>query len=198
MDTNYFVMAVVQTISSIGVLIIAVIAAKIALNQLGTINNQMRIKGTTDLFDRFNDPKARSDRRWIYHHCLRLMDNEQVSTLGNNIEDLEILENVCNLLDKTALFVRHGLIYQNDAIEIYGDSIIRCWIILCPWVRHMRLERRQESWLWENIEWLANQVIEHEKFDDWKKNGATIYTQDMEFVINYYTGEYISKKKIRN
>jgi len=194
-DIAVAVSQIMQAISSMGLFIIAVWAAKVAIRQLSTSDSQARIKGTTDLFDRFNDQKARDARRWVYHNCLKLRDSEQVSTLENDPVELELLENICNSLDLIALFVRNELIHQNDAIEIYGDSIIRCWVSLRPWIEYVRVERRQEGFLWKNIEWLADEVISYESFDDWRNNGVTIYTPDKRIILDYHSSDIKSSKE---
>jgi hypothetical protein len=178
-----------QALVSLGILVITTWAARVALKRLRTSVAQTRISGTTDLFDRFNHSSALDTRRWVYHNCRKLVDPDQVSQWAKDLEDLNLLESICNSLDLAAYLVHKGLVDIDDAIELYGHSVIRCWVVLRPWVEHTRLRRESDESLWRHFEWLADQAIACERFLHWRKNGVAIYTASETVTFDYDTSQ---------
>jgi hypothetical protein len=159
----------IQALAGFGVLVVAVWAGRVAITQL-------RIGATTDLFHRFNDPEARTQRRWVYHHCRDLTSPDKLSEWARSPGDLAYLEAVCNSLDWAGLLVRKGLLKKEDAIDLYGDSLVRSWVILCRWICHTRDMRSSPKWLWQHFEWLAQQAVQDSRFESWRSDGVPIYT----------------------
>ncbi len=184
-------MPVLQAIGSLGLLAVAIVTSTIALRQFKNASNQLRISGTSDLFERFNRPDFRDMRRWVYSNTRQLINAESVSKWAKNDEHLKILETVCNSLELTAYLVKSNLVNKNDAIELYGDSIIRSWIILQKWVVHRRKTNGAEKFLWPNFKWLADEAISSSFFDAWRKEGVLVYTETELLTINYKTSEIV-------
>ena len=178
---------VLQGLATILVLITATVAVR-----------QMRISATTDLFHRFNDPKARNHRRQVYHLCKRLTeDRENLYTLEKEAVIFEHLESVCNSLDWAGLLVRRGLLNKKDAIDLYGDSLIRSWVILSPWIDYTRKRRRSSpSWLWYNFEWLQGEAVKDVRFRSWEHEGVPVYTPSAIIIIDYKTSRVKIEDKI--
>ncbi len=150
---------------------------------------QLRITATTDLFHRFNDPKARHHRRQIYHMCKKLVEErENISNWEKDENVLEHLEAVANSLDWAGLLVKRGLLNKKDAIDLYGDSLIRSWVILCPWIEYTRGRRRSSpEWLWSHFEWLHKEAAKDARFKTWIREGVPIYTPEAIITIDYNT-----------
>ncbi|MBL8098917.1 MAG: hypothetical protein JNK81_07025 [Anaerolineales bacterium] len=167
-----------QAITSFGVLIIAIWAARTALTQL-------RVSAKTDLFHRFNDHDVRKHRRWVYEHCRQLTDVTKLSVWAKDMESLRQLEAVCNSLDWAGLLVKNGLLRKSDAIDLYGDSLIRSWVALRPWVHHTRDRRNSPKWLWSNFEELAEEASKDKRFESWMSDGVSIYTPSEIVTFNF-------------
>ncbi|HCS40362.1 MAG TPA: hypothetical protein DIW44_12360 [Anaerolineaceae bacterium] len=177
----------IQGLASIIVLITAFVAVR-----------QLRISATTDLFHRFNDPVARGHRRYVYHNCKSLViDSGIVSKFEKDKDILEHLEAVSNSLDWAGLLVKRGLLNKKDAIDLYGDSLIRAWVILRPWIGYTRGRRRSSpSWLWNHFEWLQSEAAKDSRFHSWIHDGVPIYTPDAIITIDYLTSRVISEDPI--
>ena len=126
-------------------------------------------------------------------HCglniANAVDCEAVAQWAKDLEDLNLLEGVCDSLNSTAYLVRKGLVNMDDAIELYGRSVIRCWVVLRPWVEHTRLRRESDEFLWTHFEWLADQAVACERFRRWRKNGVAIYTASETVMFDYDTSQ---------
>ena len=186
-----------RLIVDIVTLVVAFAAGWMAYRQLKNANKNARFRGTADLFDRFNAPEARADRRWVYHSCKKLLNKEKLYLLQLDSEHLDHLENACNYLDWVSLNIKNGLINEDDAISIYGDSFVRCWVILRPWIKFTQSERSQIDSLWKNIEPFSNKVMNSESYKSWKENGIIIYTPYEKISVDYKTSE-INFIKSRN
>ena len=162
---------VLQAIAAVGVLIVGLWAALVAVRQL-------RISATTDLFHRFNDTTARDQRRWVYHNCRALTEPDKLPTWAKDKAALANLEAVCNSLDWAGLLVRKGLLTRRDAIDLYGDSLVRSWTSLRPWIHHTRDRRSSPRWLWNHFEWLALEAANDERFTSWMSDGVPVYTPE--------------------
>jgi hypothetical protein len=168
---------VVQALATIGVLVTAWVAVR-----------QLRVSATTDLFHRFNDPTARDHRRWVYHRCRELLDADTVASWEKDDQKLEHLEAVCNSLDWAGLLARRGLLNSQDAIDLYGDSLIRSWVVLRRWIEYTRDRRRSSrEWLWNNFENLHNRAAQDPRFRSWIREGVPIYTPSAIVTIDYST-----------
>lgn len=178
---------VIQGLATILVLITALVAV-----------NQLRITATTDLYHRFNDPIVRNHRRQIYHLCKHLTEErENLSKWEKEKETLEHLESVCNSLDWAGLLVRRGLLNKRDAIDLYGDSLIRSWVILSPWIAYTRDRRRSSrEWLWNHFEWLQGEASKDPRFRTWVKEGVPVYTPTCIITIDYKTSRVKSEDPI--
>jgi hypothetical protein len=156
---------------------------------------QLRITATTGLFHQFNDPIERDHRRQIYHLCKRLtQESDNLSTWEQDKGILEHLEAVCNSLDWAGLLVRRRLLNKKDAIDLYGDSLIRSWVILSPWIKYTRDRRRSShQWLWNHFEWLQSEAAKDHRFHSWIKDGVPIYTPSAIITIDYKTSHIKSE-----
>lgn len=161
---------IIQGITGLGVFIIGLWAARVAVRQL-------RISATTDLFHRFNEPKVRDQRRWVYQHSRELTNPDNLPTWANDPEALANLEAVCNTLDWAGLLVKKGLLAKKDAIDLYGDSLIRAWVALRQWIHHTRDRRSSPKWLWNHFEELALEAAKDKRFHSWMSDGVPVYTQ---------------------
>ncbi|MBT5336499.1 MAG: hypothetical protein HOL47_07660 [Chloroflexi bacterium] len=166
----------IQNIYYLGLLIFALYTAIRAKKHLKIIEDQERVNGINNIFEKFNAVSERDSRRWVYHNCENLMILIIEEDPEEPLKNLNLIENLCNSLDLTSSFILKDLIHKEDAIEIYGDSIIRCWVVLGNWIMKQREKRGQKRSLWMNIERLANEIIEHDNYSDWKKEGVKIYT----------------------
>jgi hypothetical protein len=178
--------------------LVAAIQLHITTKSVSVAINQLRTSATTDLFHRFNEPIMRTHRRKVYHLCKRLInEGEDFSQLENEKDVLEHIECVCNSLDWAGFLVKRGLLNRDDAIDLYGDSLIRSWVILKPWIEFTRTRRRGSSgWLWENFEWIQCEAIQDHRFTSWKKEGVPIYTPTAIVFIDYLTSKYKNEDKI--
>ena len=167
--------------------VVAVIQLRITTKSVSIAINQLRTSATTDLFHRFNETKMRTHRRNVYMLCKKLTStDEDFSNIENEEGILEDLECVCNSLDWAGFLVRRGLLNKEDAIDLYGDSLIRSWVILRHWVNYTRTRRRGSSgWLWENFEWLQGEAVKEHRFKSWKIDGVPIYLPDEIVYIDY-------------
>jgi hypothetical protein len=161
---------ILQAVTGFGVFIIGLWAARVAVRQL-------RISATTDLFHRFNEPKVRDQRRWVYQNARELTNPDNLPSWANDPEALANLEAVCNTLDWAGLLVKKGLLTKKDAIDLYGDSLIRAWVALHQWIHHTRDRRSSPKWLWNHFEELALEAAKDERFHSWLSDGVPIYTQ---------------------
>lgn len=160
---------ILQALTGVGVFGIGLWAALVAVRQL-------RVQATTDLFHRFNDPNVRDQRRWVYHHCRELTDPDNLPNWANDPPALANLEAVCNTLDWAGLLVKKGLLTKKDAIDLYGDSLVRSWVALRQWIHHTRDRRSSPKWLWNHFEELALEAAHDERFHSWLSDGVPIYT----------------------
>ncbi|HEY59621.1 MAG TPA: hypothetical protein G4N92_02875 [Anaerolineae bacterium] len=179
----------VQGLATILVFIAAMVAVK-----------QLRISATTDLFHRFNNPTARTHRRQVYHLCKRLVglvdDKKDISKLEKEKGVLEHLECVCNSLDWAGLLVRRKLLNKKDAIDLYGDSLIRSWVALRHWIKITRERRRiSRKLLWNNFQWLQGEAAKDDRFKDWVRDGVPIYTPTAIITIDYETSKVKYEKQ---
>ena len=186
----------VLAIATAGLLLTAVLTAwiglrqlRIALTQLRVGLTQLRTSATTDLFHRFNQQAARDQRRWVYQNARGLIDNERLPTWANNAEHLRPLEDVCNSLDWAGLLVRKGLLNKQDAIDLYGDSLIRSWVALQRWITYTRQRRSSPEWLWSHFEWLAREAAKEDRFSIWISEGVPVYTPHETYFFDFETSE---------
>ncbi len=178
---------IIQGIASVVILLTAFVAVR-----------QLRISATTDLFHRFNDPQARSHRRNVYHMCKNLAEERNnISKWEKDNSILEHLESVSNSLDWAGLLVKRGLLNKQDAIDLYGDSLIRSWVILRPWIEYTRDRRRSSrAWLWNHFEWLQSEAARDSRFRSWIHEGVPIYTPTAIITIDYLTSRVKSEDPI--
>ncbi len=175
----------IQNIYYLGLLIFALYTAIRAKKHLKIIEDQERVKGINNLFEKFNATSERDSRRWVYHNCKNIINLSIDPDPKIALDNLNLMENLCNSLDLTASFIMKNLIHKEDAIEIYGDSIIRCWVVLGNWIIEQQKKRGQKESLWINIGKLANEIIEHKNYKSWKKNGVKIYTLTETITFKY-------------
>ena len=175
---------IIKGVTGIGVLVIGIWAATVTIRQL-------RTSATTDLYHRFNNPVAREQRRWVYRNCRRLIDSEKLSEWAQRSDDLNNLEGVCNSLDWAGLLVRKKLLNKEDAVDLYGDSLIRCWVVLHPWIDHTRKRRNSPVWLWKNFELLVKEAAKDSRFEYWIRDGVQVYDSTEKIRLDYKTSEII-------
>lgn len=169
---------------TLGLLAVGTWAARVTLRQL-------RVSATTDLFHRFNDPEARKQRRWVYHNCRQLVDPQRLAMCEREEDALSSLEAACNSLDWAGLLVRKKLLNKTDAIELYGDSLIRTWVILRRWVYHTRSKRSSPSWLWSHFQQLASDAAKDNRFESWITEGVPIYTPTEIITLDFVSSAII-------
>jgi hypothetical protein len=171
MNTSLFsqIVELLQAISNILLIIIAIWAGIVAVRQL-------RISATTDLYNKLSSSEARDNRRWIYHNCEEITDVERLNEWEKNPTDLDRLETLCTSLDWVGLSVRKGFLKKTDVIDLYGDSLIRLWVGLKPWILYYRRLTGSPEWLWKDFEWLAGEAIKQDRFSSWLKEGVPFFT----------------------
>jgi hypothetical protein len=186
---------IIDIISSIFVVIITLSAGIIAYRQLRNANLQTRYKGTSDLFDRFNSKEQRDNRRFVYHNCEKYLkiDKDNFSEPFPKRKKLDRIENICNYFDWVSLNVKNHLMSESDAVNIYGDSFVRCWVILRPWIEYKREKYGQHNTLWKNFEQFSDRVIETESYQQWKKEGVIIFIGEERKFIDYETSQEINR-----
>jgi hypothetical protein len=108
-----------------------------------------------------------------------------LSQWARSSDDLTCLEAVCNSLDWAGLLVQKGLLKKQDAIDLYGDSLVRSWVVLCPWIHHTRDVRSSPKWLWQHFEWLAKAAADDDRFQSWMSDGVPIYTPTEIITFNF-------------
>ncbi len=160
---------------------------------------RLRVTAITDLFHRFNDPDERTHRRKVYCLCKRLVNQSMdFSKLEKEDDNLSHIECVCNSLDWAGFLVKRNLLNKKDAIDLYGDSLIRSWVILRPWISVTREKRRSDRIsLWSNFQWLQGEVAKIPRFVDWINAGVPIYTPDEIVTIDYETSSVIKTEPIK-
>lgn len=180
---------IVQGITNLLLVFIAVSAGLVAMRQL-------RIAATTDLFNRLSLPEAREQRRWVYHHCEELSDAGKASEWEKKPEVLDRLESVCTSFDWVGLSVQKGFLKEKDVIDLYGDSIIRLWVALRPWITHYRTTTGSSDWLWENFKRLADEAIKEDQFKSWLSDGVPFFTPTKIVRLRFDTSSITSIRQI--
>ena len=173
------------TALGIAVLMIAIWSARIAAGQLREV-------ATTKLFNIFSDEKSREKRRWVYNNWENLIDETLVETWITKKVDFDRLETVCLSLEWAGLLAERGLLHKKDAIALYGDSLIRTWTILKPWLLHMRKERQHDDQMWAHFQSLAEEALNDSRYKDWKEKGIPIYKGNDVIRLDFNTSKPVN------
>ena len=146
----------VNTIASIGTLLVIAATAVAAIAQLRHMRGNNQIVALTECREVLeSEPFARA-LRFVSHELPELMKDPQVRArlMATPVdEELRAVNVVGNFFESMGSFVKHGIIDAEIACDLWSGIVVQSWRILNPVLGLMR--RSGGVGLWENFEYLA-------------------------------------------
>jgi hypothetical protein len=147
----------VNTIASIGTLLVIAATAIAAIAQLRHMRGSNQIVALTECREVLeSEPFARA-MRYISHELPELMKDPQVRARLMKApvdEELRAVNVVGNFFESMGSFVKHGIIDAEIACDLWSGIVVQSWNSLTPVLGVMR--RSTGAALWENFEYLAS------------------------------------------
>ena len=146
-----------NTIASIGTLLVIAATAIAALGQLRHMRGSNQIAALTECREVLESDVFQRDVRFIARELPELLkDPKTREALANPpvMDSLRAISNVGNFFESMGGFVKHGIIDADIARDLWSGIVITSWRRLKPTLAIMR--RTAGPGLWENFEYLAS------------------------------------------
>jgi hypothetical protein len=121
--------------------IASVIAALAAAGGLFLVACQTRgaekarqLQATLAIFDNLGSDEQRALRRFVYNELPEIPTDFSDETVMK-------LEKVCDAFQRAGLLFNRGLVSKDVLLHYYGETTVRCWDKLQPYVEHARPQR---------------------------------------------------------
>lgn len=148
---------VVNTIASIGTLLVIAATAIAALGQLRHMRGSNQIDALTECREVMESEKFQRATRFIAHELPTLLEDPKTRDALANLpapESLRAIPSVGNFFESMGGFVKHGIIDADIACDLWAGIVVGSWSRLKPALAIMR--RKAGPGLWENFEYLAS------------------------------------------
>ncbi|HYK53133.1 MAG TPA: hypothetical protein VEV38_06355 [Candidatus Eremiobacteraceae bacterium] len=154
----------VNTIASIGTLLVITATAVAALVQLRHTRGSNQILALTECREVLESDKFMAAMLFVRRRLPVLLDEPAVrKRLDERPIDTELqpINIVGNFFESMGSFVKHDIIDAKVACDLWSGVVLACWEALGPALAIMR--RKDGPSLWENFEYLA--VLSENYFD---------------------------------
>ena len=148
---------VVNTIASIGTLLVIAATAIAALGQLRHMRGSNQIDALTECREVMESADFQRATRFIAHELPTLLEDPKTREALTNppIPDhLRAITTVGNFFESMGGFVKHGIIDAEIACDLWAGIVVASWSRLKPVLAITR--RKAGPGLWENFEYLAS------------------------------------------
>jgi hypothetical protein len=148
---------VVNTIASIGTLLVIAATAIAALGQLRHMRGSNQIDALTECREVMESEKFQRATQFVARELPALLEEPKTrEALANPPlpEGLRAITNVGNFFESMGGFVKHGIIDADIARDLWAGIVAQSWSRLRPALAIMR--RQAGPALWENFEYLAS------------------------------------------
>ena len=147
---------VVNTIASIGTLLVISATAVAALVQLRHTRGSNQIIALTECREILESDKFVTAMQFVRRKLPVLLDDPEVRKrlAARPLDsDLQAINIVGNFFESMGSFVKHDIIDAKVACDLWSGVVLSCWQALGPTLAVMR--RADGPALWENFEYLA-------------------------------------------
>jgi hypothetical protein len=147
----------VNTIASIGTLLVIAATAIAAIAQLRHMRGSNQIVALTECREVLESEAFSRAVRYVSHDLPVLLEDPQVRARLMHTpldEELRALNVVGNFFESMGTFVKHGIIDAEIACDLWSGIVIQSWRRLTPALALMR--RSGGAGLWENFEYLVS------------------------------------------
>jgi len=136
---------VAALVVAIAALAVAMVAASISVRQLGEAKKANAFPATVDLFREYRSVEMVKARRLLFHG---LADADPTGGIRGMPDDLaRAALRVSHYLDNLGVLVAHRLIDPRLAAGFLGDSTLRLWKDLAPFIYSEREFRNPNAYL---------------------------------------------------
>lgn len=154
---------VLNTIASIGTLIVIAATAIAALGQLRHMRGSNQIQALTECREVLESETFAAAIRFVQSELPRLVEDRQFRERLNQRPlpaDLAQITVVANFFESMGAFVKHDIIDETIACDLWANIVVINWSALQPVIAIFR--RQIGSVLWENFEYLVTLCEDHQ------------------------------------
>lgn len=147
---------VVNTIASVGTLLVIAATAIAALGQLRHMRGSNQIQALTECREVLESEPFASAMRYVQGELPRLIEDRQFRErldLRPLPADLAQITVVANFFESMGAFVKHDIIDETIAGDLWANIVLINWSALQPVIAILR--RQIGDVLWENFEYLV-------------------------------------------
>ncbi len=145
-----------STLASFGTFAVIAATAIAALVQLRHTRSSNQIAVLTEVRETLESERFTQARRFILEEVPRLISTPagraQLAAPPPMPHELESIRMMANFFENVGAFVRHGIIDENMACDLWSSVVLDTWNLLEPVVV---IRRRRNPGVWENFEYLA-------------------------------------------
>ena len=145
-----------STIASIGTFVVIAATAIAALFQLRHMRSSNQIAVLTEVRETLESERFAQARRYISEELPKLIGSPagraQLAAPPPMPRELESIRMLANFFENVGAFVRHGIIDETIACDLWGSVVLDTWEQLEPVVA---IRRHRNPSVWESFEYLA-------------------------------------------